>query len=72
MNLTPAFSIHLTWPGSNRESYLVYGHIHSNKDARYWSLLKSMDRALNAGVEVNGYQPVTLEELMRNNTIFRC
>jgi calcineurin-like phosphoesterase family protein len=59
----------MTWPG--HESYMVYGHIHANKNAAYWPLLKTMTHALNACVEVNGYQPATLNELMENNVFHR-
>lgn len=52
-------------------SYLVYGHIHNNKDNVYWPLLRSMENALNAGAEVNGYRPVELDELIANNIVFR-
>ncbi len=51
--------------------YLIYGHIHNNKNANYWSLLSEMDNALNAGVEVNSYFPVTFEELIANNLAFK-
>lgn len=34
-------------------------------------MLQSMEDSLNACVEVNGYQPVTLAELRRNNLAFR-
>jgi len=51
--------------------YLVYGHIHNNRNDTYWKLLKTMENALNAGVEVNGYQPVTFAELIANNIVFR-
>jgi calcineurin-like phosphoesterase family protein len=30
-----------------------------------------MNNALNAGVEVNGYKPVTLKELILNNAKFK-
>jgi calcineurin-like phosphoesterase family protein len=58
----------MTWNG--RESYLVYGHIHNNKNGSYWPLLKTMQYALNAGVEINDYKPVTLDELIINNDRF--
>jgi calcineurin-like phosphoesterase family protein len=57
--------------GSGRESYLIYGHIHGNKPASYWPVLSKMNRALNASVEVNGYKPVTFDELVENNVVFR-
>lgn len=52
-------------------TYHIYGHIHNQTVSAYWPLLAGMDRALNAGVEVNHYQPVTLEELKANNAAFR-
>lgn len=51
--------------------FLIYGHIHNNTNNAYWPLLKTMENALNAGVEVNGYQPVTFDELVENNAVFR-
>lgn len=39
--------------------------------AEYWPLLQNMTSALKASVEVNGYQPITLDELIRNNAVFK-
>jgi calcineurin-like phosphoesterase family protein len=50
----------------------VHGHIHNNKPESYWSLLKTMDNALNASVEVNNYEPVTFKELLENNRRFKA
>jgi len=50
----------------------VHGHIHNNKPEPYWSLLKTMDNALNASVEVNNYEPVTFKELLENNRRFKA
>lgn len=47
--------------------WMLYGHIHNNTDNRYWPLLRNMERALNCCVEINGYMPVTFEELVVNN-----
>lgn len=52
-------------------NYLIYGHIHNNKNDTYWPLLKTMNQALNASVEINNYMPVTFEELIENNKHFR-
>lgn len=60
----------MTWPG--RKSFHVYGHIHNNTDMPYWPLLATYDNALNACVEVNGYQPVTLDELIASNEAWRA
>jgi len=49
-------------------SFLIHGHIHNNtKNAPYWPLLSKMDDAYNASVEINGYAPVTFDELAANN-----
>lgn len=61
----------LTWNGFGAGSWQIYGHIHGRTDAAYWPLLSEMDHALNAGVDVNGFCPVTLEELKANNEAFR-
>jgi len=47
--------------------YNIHGHLHANTDQSFWHILKESTRALNAGVDVNGYKPVTLEELIENN-----
>ena len=49
----------------------VHGHIHNDTESDYWHPLCSNPRILNAGVDVNGFEPVTLEELIRNNEIFK-
>ncbi|MDR1827539.1 MAG: hypothetical protein LBR29_04360 [Methylobacteriaceae bacterium] len=51
--------------------YLLYGHIHNHRNDAFWPLLRTMEKALNAGVEVNNYQPVTFDELIENNRLFR-
>ena len=47
--------------------WMLYGHIHHNRDASYWPLLRDNEFALNCCVEMNGYMPVTFEELIVNN-----
>ncbi|MGD9901731.1 MAG: metallophosphoesterase [Spirochaetales bacterium] len=51
--------------------YQVYGHIHNNKNDTYWQLLKTMKNSLNASIEINNYEPVTFDELLKNNELFR-
>lgn len=66
----------LEWKDSREESptkkpgYLVHGHIHNRVSEEYRSLYLQ-PHALNAGVDVNGYEPVTLEELLENNQNFK-
>lgn len=54
-----------------RRAYMVHGHIHNDTRADFWPLLCGRERALNAGVDINGFQPVTLEELLANNIAFK-
>ena len=50
---------------------MVYGHIHNNVNMDYWPLLASRDQMLNAGVDINGFEPVALEEMISNNQRFK-
>ncbi len=60
----------LTWRKENK-SFMVYGHIHDKTDADFWPLIVKRDRMLNAGVEINNYMPVTLDEMISNNNAFK-
>ena len=51
--------------------YLIYGHIHNYMPPTFGSLLRTMENALNACVEVNNYMPVTFDELIVNNALFK-
>ena len=62
----------MTWNNAGLGSYHIYGHIHNNTRDFYWPLLRQMDHALNAGVDVNGFRPVTLPELIENNARHRA
>lgn len=50
---------------------MVYGHIHNNTDADYWQLIAANDHMLNAGVDINAFAPVTIEEMITNNARFK-
>ncbi len=56
--------------GSSKLGYLVHGHIHNNVYPEYTPLFTAPN-ALNAGVDLNGFEPVTIDELMANNKIFK-
>ena len=59
-------------PLLNPHQTLVYGHIHNDTTLPVWeSLLALGDRALNAGVDINGFRPVTFERMLKNNRAFR-
>lgn len=51
--------------------YQIHGHLHNRTDQEYWSLLRAMPNSLNAGVDINGFVPVTLPELICNNEKFK-
>lgn len=62
----------LEWPGSryveSGTSFLIHGHIHGETDSVvYDHIRKYQPHALNAGVDINDFQPVTFEELKENN-----
>ena len=50
-----------------KNTYMIHGHIHADTDADFFPLLLYRDRILNAGVDLNNYTPVTLDELLLNN-----
>ncbi len=58
------------WYKSRHGSWLIYGHIHNNKDSTY-DFMKTLDHALNAGACLNNYTPVSFNELVRNNRVFQ-
>lgn len=60
----------LTWKHA-KKSYMIHGHIHNDTSADFWPLLVARDNVLNAGVDINGYQPVTFDELLENNRVFK-
>lgn len=53
------------------KAYMIHGHMHNNIYADYYPLLIKRERVLNAGVDINGFKPVTFEELCENNRIFK-
>lgn len=61
----------MTWQGTSQGGLMIFGHIHNNTNAAYWPLIKASPQMLNAGVDVNDFQPVTLEEMIENNVRFK-
>lgn len=60
----------LIWKHAKR-SYMIHGHLHNDVSSDYWPLIQSRNRVLNAGVDINGFMPVTFEELIENNVRFK-
>lgn len=61
----------VTWNHQSR-SYMIHGHIHENTDMDYWPLLVARERVLNAGCDINNFEPVSFEELVENNAKFKA
>lgn len=62
----------MSWPHMNTNGYMVYGHIHNNTNADYWSLIQKSELMLNAAVDINGFKPVTFDEMVENNTDYKA
>lgn len=56
--------------GSSKLGYHIHGHIH-NRVAEEYRYLMRQHNALNAGVDINDFRPVTFEELVENNLRFK-
>ena len=60
----------LTWKHEKR-LYMIHGHLHSDTSDPFFHHIAENERMLNAGIDINGYMPVTLSELIENNRIFK-
>ncbi len=60
----------LEWCNSRKsgtkKSYLIHGHIHNRQNLEFSQILNDL-YMLNAGVDVNNFEPVTFSELLENN-----
>lgn len=61
----------LMWYRKNKGAYHLYGHLHNETKGEEVKLLMKEERALNTCVEINHYEPCTLEELIENNIKFK-
>ena len=61
----------LSWNHQSR-SWMIHGHIHENTGMDFWPLIYARERVLNAGVDVNNYEPVSFDELVENNAKFKA
>ena len=62
----------VTFKHQNRKNaFMVHGHIHNKQDSDFWPILKSRENILNAGVDINGFAPVTLDEMICNNNVYK-
>ena len=61
----------LSWK-HRHSSYMIHGHIHANTHDDFFPLIAARERMLNAGVDINGFRPVTFKELVENNARFKA
>jgi len=59
------------WSGYFRGSWHIYGHIHNAKNTAYLHM-KNLEKALNTGVDICRYMPVTFRELIKYNEDFNA
>ena len=52
------------WNGYYRNSYMLYGHVHNNECD-----IKQHPRKFNVGVDVNDFEPKTLDELVNLHSL---
>ena len=50
---------------------MIHGHIHNNTNQPYWPVIKNNPRLLNAGADINGFEPVSFDEMLANNECFK-
>ena len=58
------------WSGYYRGSWHIYGHIHNAKNIAFMHM-RNLENALNAGVDICDFMPVTFEELQEFNALFK-
>lgn len=60
----------VSYPKQSR-AYMIHGHIHNDTLFDYWPILLNRNRILNAGVDINHFEPVTFNELVINNINYK-
>jgi len=60
------------WSGYYRGSWHIYGHIHNHTESDAFRYMKTQEKALNAGVDICKYMPVTFRELIEYNKAFKA
>jgi len=68
-NVTVCHYPWLTWEHSGK-SFMIHGHLHTRTDD-IWSFVKNCPKLPNAGVDINNFEPVALDELIINNKKFK-
>ena len=50
---------------------MIHGHIHNNTNSPYLSVIRNNPRLLNAGTDINSFEPVSFGEMLANNESFK-
>lgn len=56
----------LSYENSIYGGYHVFGHIHNNENDMAFEIVNGIPRIYNCGVDVNGFEPKTLDMLIRS------
>lgn len=60
------------WNGFFHGSIHLYGHIHNNTQNEAYKIMSHIERSYNAGADIIGYTPKTLNEVIEANTLFNA
>lgn len=60
----------LLWYRKNKGAYHVFGHMHNDSFTKEFHIIQKENNMFNSCVEVNNFEPCTLEELIINNKEF--
>ena len=58
------------WNGFFRGSIHLYGHIHNNVNNQAYKIMRNIENAYNVGVDILGYMPQKLEQVIELNKQF--
>ena len=60
----------LLWYRKNKGAYHVFGHMHDDHCTKEFYIIKGEKNMFNSCVEINNFEPCTLDELIINNENF--
>lgn len=60
----------LLWYRKNKGAYHIFGHMHNDSCTNEYHLIKKEKNIFNSCVEINNYEPCTLEEIINNSEKF--
>ena len=60
----------LLWYRKNKGAYHIFGHMHNDSCTKEFHLIKEEKNIFNACVEINDYEPCTLDEIIINSDNF--